>query len=424
MNIKSNIAAHINIYRIIVAAGIIIASVLSLSLSPQMLGHSSWAYYFGVENFSNGELVIDDALHSEQVAEAKAQGGTLTQYVEIGDNRWALEKAPGYVLYMVPFEWLGIPRWGNVFLAVGMTLVTYILLKRLKNEKTACIASLLMLFTPISLIMLNITYMNTFASLAFIAMGGGLYIYYQLERQKLSRLSGGVILFLSFLLSSWSVVVCYTNFLIVAAIALHFVITRAMELRKGNRKKLLLESGSFILGNSIPVAVLLIYNYCVFGSIFDYGYHYSSMPTSFSLESLFTNIINAPAPLLESFPLLLIAVPAFGVILYLNYMSSRKHAVLSSGWAGLGTELSWDILWLLTGWFVGGFCLYLAYDFTADYMGNHISFVRFARYYLPGLFPIALISAMLMDRFPRRILYPVLAVLIIAGIAIYFEAVV
>jgi hypothetical protein len=423
MNIKSSILAHINIYRVIVAVGIIAASVLSLSISPQMLGHSSWAYYFGVENFSNGDFVIDDALHSGQVAEAKAQGGTLTQYVEISDGQWALEKAPGYVLYMVPFEWLGIPRWGNVFLAIGMTLVIYILMKRLKNEKTACITSLLMLFTPISLIMLNITYMNTFASLAFIAMGGGLYIYYQLEREKLSRFAAGIILFLSFLLSSWSVVVCYTNFLIVAVIALHFVITRAIAFHKGNMKYLLLESGSFILGNGIPVAILLIYNYCVFGSIFDYGYHYSSMPTSFSLESLFTNIINAPSPLLESFPLLLIAVPAFGIILYLKYMASKKPAILSGGWAGMAAELPNDILWLLAGWFIGGFCLYLAYDFTAEYMGSHTSFVRFARYYLPGLFPVAVISALVMDRFPRWILFLVLGILIVAGIVIYTGAV-
>jgi hypothetical protein len=423
MNIKSSIAAHINIYRIIVAAGIITASVLSLSIAPQMLGHSSWAYYFGVENFASGDFVIDDALHSEQVAEAKAQGGTLAQYVEIGDDQWALEKAPGYVLYLVPFEWLGIPRWGNVFLAIGMTLVTYILLKRLKNEKTACIGSLLMLFTPISLIMLNITYMNTFASLAFIVMGGGLYIYYELEREKLSRWAAGIILFLSFLLASWSVVVCYTNFLIVAAIALHFVVTRAIAFHKGNRKNLFLESGFFILGNGIPVAVLLIYNYCVFGSIFDYGYHYSSMPTSFSLESIFTNIANAPASLLSAFPLLLIAVPAFGIILYRKYMASKKPAVLSGGWAGLGEELPWDILWLLTGWFIGGFCLYLAYDFTAEYVGSHTSFIRFARYYLPGLFPIVIISSLVMDRFPRWILYPVMGILIVAGIAIYIGAV-
>jgi hypothetical protein len=423
MNIKSSIAAHINIYRIIVVAGIIAASVLSLSIAPQMLGHSSWAYYFGVENFANGDFVIDDTLHFEQVAEAKEQGGTLTQYVEIGDNRWALEKAPGYVLYLVPFEWLGIPRWGNVFLAIGMTLVTYILLKRLKNEKTACIGSLLMLFTPISLIMLNITYMNTFASLAFIAMGGGLYIYYELEREKLSRWAAGIILFLSFLLASWSVVVCYTNFLIVAVIALHFVITRAIAFHKGNRKNLFLESVSFILGNGIPVAVLLIYNYCVFGSIFDYGYHYSSMPTSFSLESIFTNIANAPASLLSAFPLLLIAVPAFAVILYLKYMASGKSAVLSGGWAGLGAELSWDILWMLTGWFIGGFCLYLAYDFTADYIGSHISFVRFSRYYLPGLFPIAIISALLMYKWSQKVLLPVMGVLIVVGVIIYIEAV-
>jgi hypothetical protein len=74
---------------------------------------------------------------------------------------------------------------------------------------------------------------------------------------------------------------------------------------------------------------------------------------------------------------------------------------------------------MLIGWFVTGFCLYLAYDFTAEYPGSHSSFVRFALYYLPGLFPIALVSALVMDRWPRRVFVPVLGVLIIAGIVIY-----
>src|SRR4030042_337305 len=110
MTVKSSIFQHLNVYRVITALGLIVAVILVMVVPAQMSGASPWAYYYAVKNFSEGKLVIDDHLHNQQVREARQQGGILIQYVKVGDNKWAVEKGPGYIFYLVPFEWMGIAR--------------------------------------------------------------------------------------------------------------------------------------------------------------------------------------------------------------------------------------------------------------------------------------------------------------------------
>jgi len=121
------------------------AVVLALVEPMRLTEPDDWAYYYAATNFSQGRLVIDGALHNQQVAEARLRGGELIQYVRIGANQWALEKAPGTVFYMVPFKTLGIPRAANILLLLGAVAVTYLVLKQLRDEKTACIGTVLLL---------------------------------------------------------------------------------------------------------------------------------------------------------------------------------------------------------------------------------------------------------------------------------------
>jgi hypothetical protein len=181
---KLHLRQHLNINRIIVGLGFIIAMVLVLATPLQMPDPDDWAYYHGVRNFSQGHFTVDNDAQYQQALETLRQGSALLQYLPLEYNKWALEKAPGVVFYLIPFQKIGLPRYGNILLALGMVIVTFILLKRLRDERAAMVGSLLMLFTPISLVMLNRTYMDTYASMAFLVMGGGLYIYYHLERQS------------------------------------------------------------------------------------------------------------------------------------------------------------------------------------------------------------------------------------------------
>jgi hypothetical protein len=425
---------HINIYRVITAAGFITAVILIMVIPAQMSGASPWAYYYGVKNFSQGKLVIDNRLLFQEMNEAKAKGGVLIQYVKIGENKWALEKAPGYVFYLVPFELAGIPRWGNVLLAAGMVAVTYILLKRWRDEKTACFGSLLTLFTSIGLIMLNRAYMDTFASLAFIAMGGGLYIYYLMEGKNLRQITGGALLFTAFLLIGWSVVVRYSNLPIAIILALHLAITRAIAWVKGERAGIPAEVLAVFLGAGLPMAALLLYNSYVFGSPLDYGYNYTQFPVKFAYEYfgqvnesgqsipfkiITDNLKTVPQALLKGFPLLAIGIPAGIAVVYFKFF--HRGGKPTGKWSSLRDELPWDFLLVLIGWFLSVYVLYMTYEFTAEFLTSSSSFFRYARYYLPGAFPVAIISALVISRFPQKLAVPIMIAIIVASSVLYTQ---
>jgi hypothetical protein len=434
-----------NIYCVVVVIGFLLANAMALAIPAHMNEPDDWAIYYAVKNFSQGKLIIDDSLHNKQMYQASQQGGLLIQYNRIGYNKWAVEKAPGYIFFLVPFELMGIPRWGNVLLALGMTIVTYILLKRLRNEKTACIGSLLMLFTPISLVMLNRSFADAFAACAFLVIGGGLYIYYYLERDKFRPVSGAVLLFLAFLFMSWSVVVRYTNLPIAIIFALHFVIIRLRALFKGEKTRLQFEIPAIILGAGIPMACLLWYNATVFGSLFRSGYDYSQFPINFAyqyigatgpdgqsipLKIIEGNLRNLPWPLFVGFPLLIIGIPGIIVVYYKKISALFKRRVLTGAWANLQTELPWDILLVFTGWFICVFGLYLMYEWTSTttmsglpyIQMNKQSFIVFARFYLPGLLPIAVIVSLMVARLSVKLWAALLVLAIVVGLVLYTQS--
>ena len=434
MKLKQRLAGQVNVYRVIAAVGFVVAMVLVMVIPAQMSGASPWAYYYGVKNFSHGKLVIDNTLLFQQANDARQKGGVLMQYVNVGYNKWALEKAPGYVFYLVPFAWLGIPRWGNVLLAAGMVIVTFLLLKRIRDEKTACIGSLFILFSPIGLIMLNRAYMDTFASLAFLVMGGGLYFYYLLERARMRPSRGGALLFIAFLLISWSVVTRYSNLLIAIILALHYAAIRINALRKGDRAWLRPEIPAVILGVGLPMAALLLYNNFVFGSPLDYGYKHTIFPVKFAyqylgqvnaggqsipLKIIIDNLKTVPQALLKGFPLLVVSVPALVVVLYQKF--PRKQSVPPGLWTGLKTELPWGTLLVFIGWFLSVYVLYMLYEFTAEFLTSGSSFFRFARYYLPGLFPVAVVSSLVVSRLRLKYSLPLMFIIIVAGMVLYFQ---
>jgi hypothetical protein len=408
---------------------------LALGIRVQMSDPDDWAYYYGVQNFAQGHLTVDSQTHSEQVSEAQRQGGQLIQYYDIGNNKWALEKAPGYVFYMIPFQLLGIPRFGNGLLALGMVLVTFILLKRLRDEKTAMIGSLLMLFAPMSMVMLNRSYMDTFASMSFLVTGGGLYIYYHLEKNKLSAIKSGILLFLACFFIGWSVLTRYTNLPVALVLLLHLVITRFVSWRRREKTNIRTETIAVLLGIGLPVAALILYNYVVFGSPLDYGYNYTRFPINFAfqylgqvnqsgqslpLQIILNNLKAAPRALLLGFPLLIIGIPGFLAVLFFKTKALFQGKTIIGKWSSLHNEISWDILLILTGWFVSVFFLYLTYEWTADFQGAG-SFVTFDRFYLPGLFPVAVIGALILARFPNYLYIPVLLILAAFGSILYAQ---
>jgi len=415
------------IYRILAGLSLAVVIVLAITLPNRLMEPDDWAYYYAAENFSHGHLVIDNQLHNQQVAEARNRGGSLIQYVEIGPDRWALEKAPGTVFFMVPFHLLGIPGAANILLAIGVTITIYLLLKRLRDEKTACIGAALMLFTTVFLVMLYRYYMDTFSGSAFLFIGGGLYIYYVLDEQRTVTIGRGLLLSFAFFCISWSVVARYTNLPIAVVFALHYAITRLQQgLGKGWRP-VIPEILPVALGAGIPLVILLGYHTVVFGSPFTYGYTYTKLPIKFAFQyfgqtdpkghSIVMNIIKGnlntvPQTLFIGFPALVIALPA---LVYAVFQKARllfKRRV-----SNRLLQLPSHILWLLIGWFVCVFPLYLLYEWTAQ-QGESRPFIIIARFYLPGLMPLAIIASLVITRWVKKLTIIILVLYVVMSSSI------
>jgi hypothetical protein len=400
--------------------------------SLQMPETDDWAYYYGVKNFSEDQLTIDDATFSQESRETMEHGSVLVQYLRLEPNKWALEKAPGSVIYVVPFYKMGIPRWSNVLLALGMVIVVFILLKRLRDEKAAMIGSLLILFTPISMVMGNRVYMDSYSSLAFLVIGAGLYIYYHLERKSLKPAGGGILLFLAFFSIGWSVVCRFTNLPIAIMLFLHLMIIRFIDWRKGQNIGIKQEILPLILGIGIPMAALFLYDYFVFGSPIKTGYSISPYPIKYAfqywgqtdiagalipLEIVRYNIEGAARNLLLGFPLLFIGVPGFFVILYYKFY---KRSSREGKWSSLRGELPWNIFLILICWFLAVLFMNLAYDWLTG-LREGWGFVLYNRFYLPWLLPIAVVCALILSRFSYKIYIPVLCIILACGALLYIQ---
>jgi hypothetical protein len=433
-NLRRRAIPYITFSRIIVGIGFVIAMALVLAAPVQMPDPDDWAYYHGVHNFAQDQFTINNQTEYREAMETVRHGNILLQYLPIAYNKWALEKAPGYVFYLVPFQKIGLPRYGNVLLALGMVIVTFILLKRLRDEKTAMIGSLLLLFTPISLVMLNRAYMDTYASLAFLVIGGGLYLYYHLERSRCSPLKGGTLLFLAFFFTGWSVITRYTNLPVAVMLALHLLITRFIAWRRGQDFGVRSEVLPLLLGAGLPLLAIALYDYYVFGSPLTYGYKLTPFPIKFAFQYLGQVYAGESIPvqivrynlqgfgrnLFIGFPLLIIGIPGFMIVLFVKLAARFQTIRASEKWASLRVELPGDVLWLLMGWFVFVFFLYLTYEWTAGIQQGG-GFVLLNRFLLPGLFPVVVICALILARFPYRALIPVMVVVVAFGSLLYAQ---
>ncbi|MDD5339071.1 MAG: hypothetical protein PHG35_06670 [Dehalococcoidales bacterium] len=426
------LSKYITIQRLIVGICFIAAMAMILTAPVQMPDPDDWAYYYGTENMSNGDFTIGYYQLMRQSQDAGIQGGVLLQYLYIDDFKWALEKAPGCIFYLMPFYKMGIPRWGNVILALGMVIVTFILLRRWRDEKAAMIGSVLLLFTPIAMVMCNRIYMDTYSSMAMLVIGGGLYFYYHLARKELKPWAGGIILFLAFLFIAWSVIARYTNVPVAIILFAHLLITRIVDLCQGRGLKIRQEVIPVVLGIGLPLAGILVYDYFVFGSALKTGYSFSPYPINFAFQYLGQVDMNGasiPGQILTyniqgalrnwwiGFPLMIIAIPGFLMMLYFKFFRKKMAA---GKWSSLRDEVPWDLLLVLIGWVIGVFGLYLMYEWTAG-LKEGGGFVLFNRFCLPGLFPLAIICGLIMSRFPYKILAPVLLILVVFGAMLYAQ---
>jgi hypothetical protein len=74
----------------------------------------------------------------------------------------------------------------------------------------------------------------------------------------------------------------------------------------------------------------------------------------------------------------------------------------------------------MIGWVIFVFVLYIMYEWTAGLQQGG-GFVLFDRFLLPGLFPVVIICALILARFPYKTLIPVTLIVIAFGSALYMQ---
>jgi hypothetical protein len=421
-------SGHVWFYRSAALLGLLAAS-LALALVPQhMVEPEEWSFRFAAQNFAHGQLVIGDDAFQRGVEEAAAGGGQIQQYVNIAPGQWAFAEAPGYVFFLLPFQAAGAPGLGNILLFLALAAATYLLLARLRNEKAAATGTLLLIFTPALMEMTQRPWVDSLAALAFPALGGAVYICYLLRPEEARARRAAALLGLAGFCLACGVAVSYGNGLIAFVFLLHFGVTRLDRRGRGSRGG---REALFLgLGALLPLLALAAYQWSVFGGPFANGYQFSAAPPRFAFDYLWTghawqiirsNFAQLWAALLVAFPGLMLALTAFPLFLR-SHLSPRLPC--SKGRAGdsSGPNLPAHLLWLLAAWFLAVYGLYLMYEWTANTVAWNLPYIVLTRFYLPGLMPLVIVSALLVERLPSRLLVSITATAVVLGLLFFAMA--
>ena len=319
-------------------AGLIVIFALGLAIlvpHDQRRLHmpEPWSYALAAQNFAQGKWTLSNDELATARTEVRLQGSRLTQYVEIEPGQWAFRQSPGHPLQMAPFTAIDRPRLANVTLAVLAALVLYPVLATWRDERLAFLGIALLLWTPISLLALHYTNMDTFGGGIWPLIAGALLLGYErlnraaVVRNPLSvigywlsvfgqrsavagqenvqqQTSGGLlntahglpasppILFLAGFAAGWSVVVRVTSLPLFGVLVGYglFLIwakqprfrSRQRRRRRRKRHQLRLDRtgwrhlAAFGLGLLVSLGILATYNWLTFGSPLDNGYLYPS----------------------------------------------------------------------------------------------------------------------------------------------------
>lgn len=426
--------SRVNLYRLVAALTVALVLILVLKTvhNPREVRmRDPWTYVLAIENFARGQWVVTGDELSDGRMQIRLLGGMGdVMYANVGEDRWALRKAPGYPLLAVPFHWLGQARLANAVLAVLAAWVVYQLLAAWRDEWAACLGVIVLLWSPISLLALRYSSMSTFADGALPAIGGGLALLYGL-RPVTGRRSPVPLLFLAGLAAGWAVASRLPNAPLPVLIGLYLVVT-IWNRRPAIGPAAWLHLGAFGLGCVLALAGLAWYNQAVFGHPLDTGYRYDSpyqehflweaeaareldgTPTWLADGSLaaigaalFNHLGRWVQPLLLGWPLLPLAL--LGLILALGRLALPLPAWLAG-------------LWLLAVYapYAGLVYFGVTRELAMPYVQGW-GFYAVDRYLFPAWLPVTMLAAGLLAQAPRRLALGLVLVSAVGSAWLYFQ---
>lgn len=380
-----------------------------------------WSYELAAEQLAQGNWYLDDAQMTAARTQVHLAGAQLTQYVPVAPDWWALRQSPGHTLEMALLVLLGAPRLTNTALALLAVLALYPALAAWHDERAAFLGVTLFLLSPMSLLALHYTSMDTFSGGVWPLIAGALLLWYAVGTENGPRQTW--LLLPAGFATGWATVVRQTNVLlsvVLAAFFLYLLWTRRRSPSAGNAGRLRLMPVarqhllSFSGGVLISVGLLALYNTMAFGHPLANGYFYPSpynqhnlwsatpltrLPTGVDtwlaggtagdlVGTLFLHLGLWLRPATLGWPLWPLALVGLG-------LSLRRRPALPAGW--------FFLCWLLSVYvfYAGVFFFGVTRALTAS-GGQGWGFFIPARYLYPLILPFAWLPAGLLSRWPRR----------------------
>lgn len=427
-----------------------------------------WAYEIAIQQFAQGQWVLDDEQAAQVRTDVRLRGGSLEQYVPIGENQWAFRQSAGYPLMVVPFYKTGVPRAANLLLAVIATLILFQLLARRYDTGMALIGTVLLVWSPMFLLGLHYFNMATFASGMLLLISGGLLLWVSGWEKPPSRVKSPrrkrskkrtvakseasthadtieqnvvnhqaitfLLLFLAGLAAGWAVVVRNVNVLPAVVLGVFFLFVLWRQYQKRNQLPWL-HLLAFTIGGCIALAGLFAYNTVTFGSPIDTGYAYPSPDDSHYLwkgDPMTQTPSGVPTWVAEG------TVGAIVRTLFDHLRLWARPATL--GWPFMPLVIV-SIIWLLWRrqidhvflflllWILAVYAFYAGIVFFGVTRALSVPFNQLwgfftpARYLFPATLPFVLLTVELLSRWPRRLALGFAAVYLVLGGVIFWQVI-
>jgi hypothetical protein len=388
---------------VVAAAAFLMMCLVVLLRSPQLMEPDDYAYRASIIALSQGHVLLTNAQHVALKAQLSVHGGPgIEQWVRLKSGKWISQKNPGYPFFAVIFQWLHALRAAPLFYgALGCAGLFYGARKWLGNWG-GVYAVALFCFSGAALIFAWRPTMPTFTDASLIAGAAGVLLGVLLARddQPVKRFLLGA---LAFLALDGATFIRYTDavVLVVALVA----VTALAHVCRVKRATLV---GWLAIVLVFGAGDLLV-NHVLYGGVFTTGYQ--SGLVTFRSSAVAPNLERMPLRLIESMPMLLLALASL-VWIAVRVVVARSGSASSArirrdGVVALVLGAGWLSVW----------ALYSAYTWTVDQTigpGNPIHVVRF---YVPVVGLIALLAAWLLTRLPEWT--PVALIAVLVGFALW-----
>jgi hypothetical protein len=401
-------ARHTSIQNeIVVAGGVFIALCVGVLIrSPQLIEPDDFAYRASIVALSQGHVLLTNAQYLALKIQLSAHGGGgIYQWVHLTSGKWISEKNPGYPFLAVVFQWLHALRWAPLFYGAFGCVGLFYGARRWLGPWGGTYTVILFCSSGAALNFAWRATIPTFSDASLIAGAVGLLLGVLLsaEDSPRRRLTLGV---LAFVALDAAVFIRYTDVtvLIVALIAV-LALVRTCSLSRAMLLSWIGVVVAFAIGD-------IELNHFLYGGYMTTGY--PSGLITFGTSAIMPNLERMPSRLVESMPMVLLALATVVWIIALlasshageNHTASRASD-RQDALVALLLSLGWASVW----------GLYATYTWTVGQtVGPNIP-IHVVRFYVPALGLVALLAAWLLSRLPRWL--PVIVLALLCGLGIW-----